>query len=201
MLDIAAGGFFLGPRFPDVPTRKKRKSGEFWLPTRPQRFYEEKLPELERLAAAAGIPDVLAPIREVWDRDLRNAVFHADYSIHCSETRIPAKAKTYSDDEIETLVNRALAYHEAVAVLVKGYRRSYAEPEVVALHPDHVTHPDERAVVMVREGEGAIGLKHAYTADEVRAGAIAWHVARLSEDEAKALRADPTLAMFQARSP
>jgi hypothetical protein len=87
------------------------------IPKRPQRFLDEKLPELERLAEAAGEPGVLDPIREVWDRDLRNAVFHADYSIHGSKTRIPGKGKSYSHDETQTLVNRALAYHGALAVI------------------------------------------------------------------------------------
>ncbi len=201
MLHIADGGWFMPLRFADVPMRKpKPDENEADVPKRPMRFLDEKLPVLEELAANVGMPDVLDPIREVWDRDLRNAVFHADYTIHGSEVRIPAKGKTYTHDEFQALINRALAYHESLAMLRESYLRGYAEPTVVALHPDHVTHPNEMAVVMVREGHGAIGLKHCYTSEELAAGAIAWHVARLYPDEAEAIRADPTLARFAARA-
>jgi hypothetical protein len=110
MLHIAGGGWFKGAmRFPDVPVRKAREGESEWqVPKRPQRF-DEKLAELERLAEEVGEAGVLDPLREVWDRELRNAVFHADYTIHGSETRIPTKGKSYSHDEIQTLVNRSLA--------------------------------------------------------------------------------------------
>ena len=199
MLHIADGGWFHGNRFPDVPVRKNLRPGELFIPTRPQRFLDEKLPVLEELADAAGVPEVLDPIREVWDRDLRNAVFHADYTIHGSEIRLPAKGKAYTHDEIQTLVNRAIAYHEALAMLRKFYVGSYEEAALLPLHPDHVTHPGESAMVLVREGHGAIGVKHAYTAEEVAAGAIAWHLARVYPDEAAAIQADPTLAKLPAR--
>jgi hypothetical protein len=111
MLDIANGGWFKGlMRFPEVPARRPREGeDEQLIPTRPQRALDEKIPVLERMAEALDQPGVVAPVREVWDRELRNAVFHADYSIHGPETRIPAKGKAYSQDEVQTLVNRALA--------------------------------------------------------------------------------------------
>lgn len=197
MLDIASGGFFRVDRFPDKPIRAARP-GELSPPMRPQR-YDEKVTELERLAEATGMADVLEPVREIWDRELRNAVFHADYTIHGSETRIPAKGKTYTHDEIQTLVNRSLAYHEALAILRRAYRAAYTEPTIVRVRARDERETDESAVVMVRDGVGAIGLKHPYTAEEVAAGAIAWHIALLHPDEAAALRADPTLAHFPAR--
>ena len=197
MLDIAGGGFFRVDRFPDKPLRAARP-GELSPPKRPQR-YDEKMAELERLAEAAGMMVVLEPIREIWDRELRNAVFHADYTIHGSETRIPAKGKTYTHDEVQTLVNRALAYHEALAILRRAYRAAYTEPTLVRIRARDERDTGQSAVVMVRDGVGAIGLKHPYTAEEVAAGAIAWHLALLYPDEAAALRADPTLAHFPAR--
>jgi hypothetical protein len=78
MLDIANGGFFKPYRFPPVPIYKARPNQPA-PPTRPQ-FFREKLPKLERLADAAQLPVSIEPIREIWDYDLRNAVFHADYS-------------------------------------------------------------------------------------------------------------------------
>jgi len=206
LLDIAAGGYFQGVRFPDVPIRQARQ-GELRPPTRPQR-HDEKMTKLRRLADAAGLQDVLAPLDDVWDRKLRNAVFHADYSIHGSETRIPAEGTRYTHDELQTLVNKALAYYEALAVLRKIYRAGYAEPATIPIFwrrpveggaEGEVTLEEDIAVVMVREGVGAIGLKHAHGAEEIAQGAIPWHIAHLFPDEAMAIQADPTLAHFPER--
>ena len=201
MLHIAGGGWFKGSlRFPDVHVRKPPEGDPGWMiPKRPQRFLDEKLPELERLAEAVGEPGVLDPIREIWDRDLRNAVFHADYSIHGSETRIPGKGRRYSHEELHTLVNRALAYHQALAVMQDVHIQSYTEPVEVAVHPEAAREENETMVVMVREGQGAIGLRYVYTREEVAAGAIPAWMARLFPDEAEAISADPTLVVLPAR--
>jgi hypothetical protein len=197
MLDIANGGFFHVDRFPERPL-PGAKPGDLWPATRPQ-SRGDKMAELERLASAVGMSDVLTPMKEIWDRELRNAVFHADYTIHGSETRIPAKAKTYTHEEIQTLVNRALAYHEALVILRRAYRSAYVDPVTVTIKARSEDQEDELGVVMVRDGAGAIGLKHPHTAEEVAAGAIAWHMALLFPDEAEAVRADPTLAHFPPR--
>jgi len=125
LLDVANGGSTYVLRFPDVPYGRARSGGT--RTTRPQR-HDEKVKELRRLASAADLSNVLGPLDEVWDRDLRNAVFHADYSIHGAETRIPRIDRSYTHDEIQTLVNQGLASHEALALLRRMYRRSYAEP-------------------------------------------------------------------------
>lgn len=201
MLDIAGGGWFMAPsRFPDVPIRRPREGeSESMIPRRPQRFLDEKLPELERLADAIGDPGVLDPIREVWDRDLRNAVFHADYTIHGSETRIPSRSKRYTHEEIQTLVNRALAYHHALSIMHRAHVESYTEPVGVRVHPEIAGDENEEMVVIVRDGHGAVGLRYVYTAEQVAAGAISAHIARLYPDEAAAVQADPTLVTLPAR--
>jgi len=205
LLDIAGGGYFQGTRFP-VPLRRPRQA-ELRPPMRPQRR-DEKVTELRRLAEAADLQDVLTPLDEVWDRQLRNAVFHADYTIHGGETRIPAEGKRYTHAELDTLINHALAYHEALAVLRKIYRLAYREPATIPIFRRRTIEggaegefnlEEDVAVVMVRDGVGAIGLKHPHTAEEIAAGAIPWHLAHLFADEAEALQADPTLAHFPAR--
>jgi hypothetical protein len=40
-----------------------------------------------------------------------------------------------------------------------------------------VTLEEDVAVVMIRDGVGAIGLKHAHSAEEIAQGAIPWHIA------------------------
>lgn len=183
MLHIANGGFYMPYRFPQAPPPR----------------HDEKMTELEQLADAAGMPDVLEPMKEIWDRELRNAVFHADYTVHGGETRIPGLNRRYSHGEVQTLVNRGLAYHEALAILRRAYRAEYTEPTIVTIKARNEEEQDEPGVVMVRDGVGAIGLKHSHTVEEIAAGAIPWHMALLYPDEAEALRADPTLAHFPAQ--
>lgn len=205
LLDIAAGGWAYGIRFPGLPYGSARPDGT--RATRPQRR-DEKVKELRRLAAAADLSDVLGPLDEVWDRELRNAVFHADYSIHGSETRIPTLGRRYTHQEIETLVNRGLACHETLALLRRTYRESYTEPATIPIRwrrrvdggaEDEFLIEEDVARIIVRDGAGVIGLKHAHTPNELARGAIAWHFAHLHPDEAAALRDDPTADYFPAR--
>jgi hypothetical protein len=196
MLDIANGGFFKPFRFPPVPINRAGRNQPAG-PTRPQ-FFREKLSELERLANEAQEPGILDPIHEIWDYDLRNAVFHADYSLHGAEVRIPRRA-AYTHEEIMALVNSAIAYHEALAVLIRGHRRGYDEPKRVLVHPEIATQPGEAMFVMIREGDGAIGLRYVFTAEEVAGGAIPAYLARLYPDELAAVQADTTLVRLPAR--
>ena len=52
--------------------------------------------------------------------------------------------------------------------------RRYTVPREIAVHPANAAQPGERAIVMVREGHGATGLKHAWTAEELQRGHIRW---------------------------
>jgi hypothetical protein len=164
--------------------------------------------ELRRLAETVGLENILAPLDETWDRDLRNAVFHADYSIHGGETRIPALGKRYTHEEIQTLVNQSLACHAALDMLRRLYRGGYEEPSTIPIRwrrpvrggPDGAFEIElDRARVIVRDGVGVIGLKHAHSREEVAAGAIAWHLANFYPDEIAAIRADPSMDHFPAR--
>lgn len=197
MLDIASGGYFKPYRFPEINLGGKRARDTPFAPTRPQ-FFSEKFPQIEKLADAANLPRTLDPIREVWDSKLRNGIFHADYSLHGGAVRLLAKGG-YTHEEIMVLINRALAYHEAMANLVRGYRRSYVEPKELPVHTDLARKPNETITVMVRDGEGAIGVRYVHTAEEVAAGAIPAYLARLYPDEVSAVQADPTLVRLPAR--
>jgi hypothetical protein len=58
-------------------------------------------------------------MREIWDRELRNAIFHSDYSVHGAEVRFKKDGypQVYGHEQITTLVNRALAYFDALRFL------------------------------------------------------------------------------------
>jgi len=51
---------------------------------------------------------------------------------------------------------------------------------------------------MVREGHGLIGLKDAWTTDEIRQGQIPFCVGRFIFEESRMHDADPTRALFPA---
>jgi hypothetical protein len=162
----------------------------------------EKIDQLEQAATTANLPGVASPMREVWDRDLSNAIFHSDYSVHGPEVRFKKDGHphAYGHEEIMTLVNRALAYFDALRFLNAHYVGSYTEPKEIAMHPLNAGPPSERAVVMVCEGYGVIGLKHAWTPEELKAGHIPWRFGRFFQEEIRLADADPMRAFFPARA-
>ena len=76
LIDVAAGGQWSAWRFPMVgkPPRLRPQSPG------------EKIRQITDRSKAAGIPDVAVPFREMRDRDLRNAISHAEYSMHGEQT-------------------------------------------------------------------------------------------------------------------
>jgi hypothetical protein len=49
----------------------------------------QKIDALRAAACKLDLGDLIGPLIEVWDRDLRNAVFHADYTLYGGVVRIP----------------------------------------------------------------------------------------------------------------
>jgi hypothetical protein len=82
-----------------------------------------------------------------------DAIFHSDHSLHGGEVRFKQNGRPsgYEQDKIILLVNRALAYFTTLTLLRLRHIRSYTEPKEIAVHPENASHPNERAVVMVRE--------------------------------------------------
>jgi hypothetical protein len=164
LLGILGGERYSMDRFPDRDGR----------PVSPG----EKIAELKQAGGAVGVDDLGVPYDEVWDRQLRNAIFHADYALHGGELRLPGLGQNRSHEEIEQLVARGNAYHDALAILRRAHMESYTEPKVIpapGMSPD----PDAQAVVIVREGDGLAGLKDPHSAAELAGGAIPWRMAIL----------------------
>lgn len=97
-----------------------------------------------------------------------------------------------------TLVNRALAYHLALTKLIEIYRETYEHPKVIAVHRDFGHFPNEKATLVIREGTGVIGLRAAWTQEQIKRGHIAWFFGIVSKEEGKQLSADPMLNFFHA---
>lgn len=184
LIDVANGGRYKIIHFPSKgrpqsPGQKIRQIGDW--------------------ALFSGMPQIVTPLVEVWNREFRNAIFHADYVLYGPEVRTLRPSRAYSHDEVMSLVNRAMAYHDSLARLYHSHVASYAEPRVVAVHPDVSPDPDLRAVVIVRQGHGAVGLKDAWTPEEIAAGKIPFRVGRFYKDEIELLDRDHTVALLPPR--
>ena len=190
LIDVALGGRFLVSRFPNRG-RTATYSGRPQTPG-------EKIAQIEAAAEAAGIPQVAIPLREVWDRELRNAVFHADYSFHGPELRLFDPVRVYPIEDELRLVNRALAYHEALKALIDEHRASYTEPRQIPVPPGYSDDPDEIATIMVKDGRGVIGLKDSWTREQLVAGKVPFCLGRFTPRDAALRIQDPTLARFPA---
>jgi hypothetical protein len=106
----------------------------------------------------------------------------------------------YDHQKILTLVNRALAYFDALKFLRSQCIKSYTQPKTISMHPENAAFPNEQAIVMVREGHGAIGLKHAWTPEELKRGHIPWSYGRFTLEEMLQRGADPERAFFPAKN-
>ncbi len=185
LIDIVAGGRFLAWRYPDQNNRPQPVG--------------RKIDAIEEQAAAAGIPSVAQPPREVYDRALRNAVFHADYSLHGGEVRLPQEAARYTHDQVMERVNQALAYFDALTILFDIHVKSYSEPVRIPVSPTFAHGAEEEATVIVRRGHGIVGIKHSLTDAQMAAGGIPWRVGIFTPTELALLDADPHRALLLER--
>jgi len=197
LIDVAAGGHFnVASHFPPRRGRVPLSPGQ-------------KIQILRKKAVSAALPCVITPLQEVWNRDLRNAIFHADYALYQGGVRTLIPAQKYSRDDVMVIVNRAIAYHGALAALFSLSIESYDEPKVIPNSRHFSGDPELQWVVIVREGHGAAGIKSTWTADQIKAGKIPVRVGRFYPGETEMLDNDPSLALLprqgagleQARSP
>lgn len=100
LLNVASGNRFLRNNFPDKKTSRNK--------SRPQ-LTGEKINKLIEMAYKINIEKAIEPIIEVFDRELRNAIFHSDYVIYGKEIRIPSSKKIFMRSEVIALINKAIA--------------------------------------------------------------------------------------------
>jgi len=188
LLRVISGDRYSASCFPDIINNKSGRS-------RPM-FASEKLNKIKGLAKTLGFEANIKPLDDIFDKDLRNAIFHSDYCLHEEELRIPRSSSVYKVKDIMAILNKTVAYYEVIVRLVKIYKASYEEPEIINLHPNFSSDPDEKIVVMVRKGTGAIGLKSNWTQEEIAHGKKPFSMSRLLPYEQKMLCNDPTLVEF-----
>lgn len=186
LLRIISGDRYSAFCFPDIPLGKSGKKRPMY-PT-------EKLNKIEQLAKAQGLEKNLKFLVDIYNKDLRNAVFHSDYCIYENEIRLPKSTIILKRKDVDALINRTMAYHEAIVSLVKMYKSSYEKSEIIDVHPDFSKDPDEKAMVIVRKGTGVIGVKDNWTAEEIARGKIPYRLCRLLPYEQKMMNKNPFLA-------
>jgi hypothetical protein len=171
-----------------------------WLPEERGRALSpgRKIKLIGSWAAEIGNQAAFHLLNGIWNRELRNSVFHADYTLHGSEIRLIGDGSVVSLEEFSELSGRAHAFHDAMIGLRRFYRSLYIEPKRVPAGPISGV-PDEELIVIVREREGAVGLKDALTPAERANGSIPFRYAKLFPDEIGMLEADPFLAKLPAR--
>jgi hypothetical protein len=181
LLDVTSGGVFVIAQFPDQNGRPQSPGA--------------KLTSIEQRAAKLGHPEVAEPLRERWDREVRNALFHSDYALHRGEVRLPSGGARRTRAQIDHLVAVANASHDALVVVRRYYIESYAASREI-LVGQFSDDPEERARIVVREGHGLIGLRSIPTGAP---GQIAWRITRGHPDEIALLDRDPELFVLPAR--
>jgi hypothetical protein len=156
----------------------------------------EKIKKLEHLAENINMPEVMFSFKDIFDRELRNAVFHSDYSLFKGEVRIKNPKRTYSNQEITDLFNKAVAHFVIISELIKVFIISYEKPRVIPIHPEFSSDPDERAITIIRKGHGLAGLKDNWTVDELKRGHISFKIGRFNRRERVMMDMDPLLTIL-----
>jgi len=188
LLRIISGDRYSAWCYPDIKIGNLGK-------TRPV-FASEKINKIKDMAKKLNLENNIKPLVEIYDKDLRNAIFHSDYCLYGDELRIPRSSKVYRVDDVMRLLNKTLAYYEVVVKLVKMYKASYKEPEIIGVHPDFSNDPDEKVITMIRKGTGVIGVRSNWTKEEVSRGKILFRMCHLLPYEQKMLQKDDMLVDF-----
>lgn len=187
LVRVAGGGRFHGTCFPSKDGRRPGPG--------------KKIRGLQQMAADHGLTGAFDPLADTWDRNLRNAAFHADYTITKDSLRILDPPTRYAWERFDALINNALAHHAALSTLYqKVHVSSYTESITIPVHPEFSRDPDDRAVVIVREGHGVVGLKDAWTPEQLRQGKVSHRVGRFTANEMHLLESDPTLSVLPAET-
>jgi len=187
LINIIDGKRFTGTNFPP------KKIGKYIVPKSPS----EKIDTLIKMATKINMSDSVFPFQDVFDRELRNAIFHSDYVLYGNEVRLPkVGTKVYSHDEIQSLINKALAYFATFKNLISIHIKSYQSPKVISVHPEFDSDPRVKAKTIIRKGYGLAGLKDNWTIDELKKGEEIFRMGKFFKYEIEMLNKNPMLAVL-----
>lgn len=181
LLNVAEGKRFLiaGANFPDI----KHPNGA-----------TQSVPPIDKInqikSRAEQLKLNLSLFDDFYDKELRNALFHSDYVLYDNEIRLPNTFhnKVYSNEEWVVLTNNAMAYYQAITHLRKYHISLYDKPQTITPHPEMVHRQNEKVLTIVREGHGVIGIKDAFTKQEIEQGKIPFSLGKFYPEEQRLIR-------------
>ena len=186
-LKICDGGRFCSNNFPD------KKRGKYYYPISPS----EKIDKIYDLAKRVNLQDNILPLKEVYHRELRNAIFHSDYCLFNGELRLTKQNLTIENIQFTEIINKGFAYFMAMSNLIKYYISSYSEPKIIKVHPGFSPDPNETAITIIRKEHGLVGIKD-HTKSKSGDEYVSYRLGRFYEGESELLDGNRTLSILPA---
>lgn len=186
LLRVASGERYLVNNFPD------ERRGRYTQPQSPGK----KIVSILKIAKKLGMEKNINPLVDIYNRELRNAIFHSDYTFYNNEFRIPSSKSVIQLSEYSVTVNKAFSYFIAFSTLVKAFISDYDTPTEVVPHPEFATSPDDLFITMVRKEEGLIGLTDVWLPEHVKMKKVEHLIGRFEKVESDTHRRDPTIISF-----
>lgn len=153
MVNIAGGEPYRAYNFPKI---KNRRGGAR------EQYPNEKIIEIRKRCKRLNLKDYSQPFTEVLDKDLRNAVYHSDYSIYSGAVRfrnVDGYEVEYDAESINKRINQAMTLHETIKNLLTGYTASYKEPKIIDVGLNFSPDKSMKAQVIVRKKYGVMALQ------------------------------------------
>ena len=162
-------------------------------------YPSDKIEFLTKISKKINMNNCIFPFYETFDKDLRNAIFHADFSVYKGEVRINLRdgsKKIYVQNEMQEIINKILAFLVAFENIILYYRQSYESPKIINTPAKAGYDDNEKAITILRKGSGLTGLKDIFTYEEIKNGKIPWHFGKFSKYEIEILKHDPSTILL-----
>jgi len=156
-------------------------------------FPADKIETLTELAEKVNMKDCLIPINDIFNKELRNGIFHSDYSLHQGGLRIHRNNRELSRAETHTLINKSLAYFQAIKFLYYKAISDYKSPVTIALPAEFNT---PTGIVRVRKGYGLIGIRDNWSSEQLAQGRIPFSIGKYKWHELEILKHDHTVDLL-----
>lgn len=186
LLRVAAGNRYLVDNFPN------KKRGNSLKPISPG----EKIKLIKNLSRKASLESNISPLTDIYNRELRNAIFHSDFTLYDNDFRIQSIKKVFPLMDYSSIVNKSFAYFTAFSTLVQAFIGDYDEPTTIKPHPDFATTPDELFITIVRKGTGVIGLTDVWLQSHIDMNKTVHLIGRFTKEESELHKNDPTILKF-----
>ncbi|MEK7096014.1 MAG: hypothetical protein AAB896_01860 [Patescibacteria group bacterium] len=152
MVNIAGGEEYHAWNFPKIRTRRGMR----------EQTPNEKILAIQANCQRLGLKDYTEPFTEVLDKELRNAIYHSDYSAYEGKVRFRSSSGfdvEYDVDKTNRIVNQSMALHETIKNLVRSYTASYTEPKLIDPSASFSQGRPMKAQLIVRKRHGVIAMK------------------------------------------